>query len=86
MNCFAVCQGAFSRQLYFHLSFFATSKFAHQSSQYQLHFWPGYGEVLFMAYTSESHKSEDKVQFGICDYLKQGHRRTGFFSKRFFKI
>lgn len=37
-----------------------------------------------MAYTSGSHKSEDKVQFGICDYLKQGHRRTGFFFQTFF--
>lgn len=37
-----------------------------------------------MTYSPGSHKSEDKVQFGMCDYLKQGHRRKSNFLMKFF--
>lgn len=37
-----------------------------------------------MTYTSGSHKSGNKVQFDMYDYLKQGHRRKSNFLMKLF--
>lgn len=88
MNCFAVCQGAFSRQLYFHLSIFFLQQVNLLISHLNINCISGLATVRFYLWPIHLRVINLRTRYNlVCAIiLNKGTGEKGFFSKRFLKI